>query len=230
MAGSARPQRQRIAGLRRARSGAGGDPHAEEATASRAGRAPLDVAALRLQRAAVLASALLAAAAGYAWLAPFVVPGRLGLPFGCGSPAHPNVRGFPGRFCSAETDVRSLATLVLLVAAVVCALLAAALPGMPRRARLYAAVLGLLCAVPLLVAATITLLMPLEARSIDGTPPVSCGRAIQPATDRLARGLCADLPRSRLAAGVALAVGGLILGTGVSYIASAATTDGARRS
>jgi len=170
----------------------------------------------RGERILVVAAGLTAVAAAYLWFAPFVVPARDGLPFGCGSPAHPNLRGVAGQVCGPALDGRRTATAAVAVLTGVLVVLAVAAASrlgarMRRRGTLVGFCLGAALGLGAVTAAVVVLLAPLQARSADGTTVVGCGSPLKPSADGFAQGLCADLPANRLAAGIALAGAGLVL-------------------
>lgn len=170
----------------------------------------------RGERILVVAAGLTAVAAAYLWFAPFVVPARDGLPFGCGSPAHPNLRGVAGQVCGPALDGRRTATAAVAVLTGVLVVLAVAAASrlgarMRRRGTLVGFCLGAALGLGAVTAAVVVLLAPLQARSADGTTVVGCGSPLMPSADGFAQGLCADLPANRLAAGIALAGAGLVL-------------------
>ncbi len=170
----------------------------------------------RGERILVVGAGLTAVAAAYLWFAPFVVPARDGLPFGCGSPAHPNLRGVAGQVCGPALDGRRTATAAVAVLTGVLVVLAVAAASrlgarMRRRGTLAGFCLGAALGLGAVTAAVVVLLAPLQARSADGTTVVGCGSPLMPSTDGFAQGLCADLPANRLAAGIALAGAGLVL-------------------
>jgi hypothetical protein len=170
----------------------------------------------RGERILVVAAGLTAVAAAYLWFAPFVVPARDGLPFGCGSPAHPNLRGVAGQVCGPALDGRRTATAAVAVLTGVLVVLAVAAASrlgarMRRRGTLVGFCLGAALGLGAVTAAVVVLLAPLQARSADGATVVGCGSPLKPSADGFAQGLCADLPANRLAAGIALAGAGLVL-------------------
>lgn len=171
-----------------------------------------------VQRIAVVVAGAAALVAAYLWFAPITVPASQGLPFGCGSPAHPNDQQLGGVVCGAGLGAaRALAGVAFAVAvvAVVVVLLLRPLGHRPRSAPIA---LGVLLAAPLLGAAVLRLLTTAEIRSSDGSVVLDCGSAVRPVTDAFARGICADVPGSRLAAGLALAAGAVLVAVAVPFV------------
>ncbi len=185
----------------------------------------------RVQRLAVVVAAGAVLTALYAWFAPLTVPANRGLPFGCGSPSHPNDQPIARAVCTAALDTSRSTAIAALLVAVLAVVLAVALRVLAPRwgdsDRPQALVLGVLGALPLLAAAAITLSTVAEARSADGDTVVGCGTALRPVTDAFAKGLCSDIPGARLAAGLGLAGAAVLVGVGLPFVAGA-TRRGAR--
>jgi len=167
----------------------------------------------RGRRAGVLLTALLAVATADTWLTPFVAPGDRGVPFGCGSLAHPQGATLARAVCAGQSDGQVVRLVALLVAMAVAG---AASRWLVHRADVLA---GVLAAVPVLVVGTVLLLSPVAVHGSEGQP-IACGRPVAPTGDRLAQGLCADEPAHRLGVGIGLVVAGLVLAAGVPWAAA----------
>jgi hypothetical protein len=181
-----------------------------------------------VQRIGVVVAGAATLVATYVWFAPTTVPANRGLPFGCGSPAHPNDQELGGVVCGACITASRATAAVALAVAVVAVGVVLALRPLARRAWSAPVGLGVLAAVPLLGAAGLRLFTAVEVRSSDGQVVLSCGSAVHPVGDAFARGICADVPGARLAAGLALAAGALLAAVGVPYVWGR-TREGAAR-
>jgi len=176
-----------------------------------------DRAADVVRRIGVVVAAASALVAAYLWFAPTTVPANRGLPFGCGSPAHPNDQQLGAVLCGTTIGAQRTAAAVALAVAVLAVLVVLALRP-PASHRFAPVALGVLAGLPLLGASLVQLIADVEVRSSDGANVFSCGSAVRPVGDVFARGICADVPGSRLAAGIALAVGGVLAIVAVPFV------------
>ena len=166
--------------------------------------------------AVVAAAAVLVTA--YLWFAPMTVPANRGLPFGCGSPAHPNDQQLGGVVCGTTIGTHRAAAALAFAVAVLAVAVVVTLRPLGRRRWSAPVALGVLLGAPLLAAAVLQLTSEVEVRSSDGASVFNCGSALQPVQEAFARGICADVPGSRLAAGIALALGGLLVVAAVPFL------------
>ena len=171
-----------------------------------------------VQRVGAVVAGAAALVAAYVWFAPLTVPANRGLPFGCGSPAHPNDQQLGGVVCGVTIGAHRATAATAFAVAVAAALVVLALRPLARRRGAAAPALGLLAAVPLVGAGLLWLLTPTEIRSDDGTMVLGCGSAVRPVTDAFAAGFCADVPGSRLATGLALVGAAVLAGVGVPFV------------
>jgi hypothetical protein len=119
---------------------------------------------------------------------------------------------------------RALAGVAFAVAVVAVAVVLV-LRWLGHRPRSGPIALAVLLAAPLLGAAVLRLFTTAEIRSSDGSVVLDCGSAVRPVTDAFARGICADVPGSRLAAGLALGAGAVVVAVGVPFVWGPATGE-----